>query len=309
MAEFKHVPVLLQQCLDGLDIKPDGCYMDGTVGGAGHSSHIAKALGPQGSLYCFDKDPQAIAAATERLAEFSNVNILRGDFRDAQSLLGGRTDFLDGALLDLGVSSHQLDSAERGFSYNKEGALDMRMADNGTTAADIVNTASFEQLCRILRDYGEENYAPRIADKIIAAREETPIETTLQLSEIVASALPASVRRKEKHPARKTFQALRIAVNDEMGALREGMESIFSMLKPGGRFCIITFHSIEDRIVKQYFASLQQGCTCPPEFPVCVCGGKPKAKAISKKPIAADEAECTENRRARSAKLRVIEKL
>jgi len=309
MAEFKHIPVLLSQCIEGLDIKPNGCYMDGTVGGAGHSSHIAAALSDSGMLYCFDKDPRAIAAATERLSGFSNVRIIRGDFRDAQSLLGGCTEMLDGALLDLGVSSHQLDSAERGFSYNKEGALDMRMSDSGTTAADIVNTASFEQLCRILRDYGEESYAPRIADKIIAAREAAPIETTLQLSDLVASALPASVRRKEKHPARKTFQALRIAVNDEMGALREGLESIFAMLKPGGRFCIITFHSIEDRIVKQYFASLQQGCTCPPEFPVCVCGGKPKAKAISKKPIVADAAECEENRRSRSAKLRVIEKL
>ena len=306
---FEHEPVLLWQCIENLNIRPDGVYMDGTAGGAGHSSRIAQRLTEGGRLYSVDKDEDAIRTATARLAQYSCAEVLRGDYKDAKMLLADKTDHLDGALLDLGVSSFQLDCAERGFSYNREGALDMRMADNGTTAADIVNTASFEQLCRILRDYGEESYAPRIADKIIAAREEAPIETTLQLSEIVASALPASVRRKEKHPARKTFQALRIAVNDEMGALREGMESIFSMLKPGGRFCIITFHSIEDRIVKQYFASLQQGCTCPPEFPVCVCGGQPKAKAISKKPIAADEAECAENRRARSAKLRVIEKL
>ena len=309
MAEFEHVPVLLDQTIEGLNIKKDGIYLDGTVGGAGHSSEIASRLSESGRLFCLDKDPEAIAAAGERLKNFGNVSIIQADFRDALQVLTEYSGRIDGALLDLGVSSHQLDTPERGFSYSHEGALDMRMSDSGQTAADIVNTASFEELCRILRDYGEERYAAQIADKIIRARQDQWIDSTIQLSEIIASALPPAVRRKEKHPARKSFQAIRIAVNDEMNALEEGLEGIFELLAPGGRFCVITFHSIEDRIVKQFFNKKMTGCTCPPEFPVCVCGGKPKARSVTRKPVTADESELDENRRSRSAKLRIIEKI
>ncbi|MBR2999546.1 MAG: 16S rRNA (cytosine(1402)-N(4))-methyltransferase RsmH [Oscillospiraceae bacterium] len=309
MAEFEHIPVLLNEVIDGLNIHPDGIYMDGTVGGGGHSFEIASRLSAEGRLFCFDKDPEAIEAAGQRLSSFPNVKIIRSDFRDAGMALEDWKGKVNGALLDLGVSSHQLDVAERGFSYAKEGELDMRMSDSGMTAADAVNTLSFEELCRILRDYGDENFAPQIANRIIKRREVQPFETTTDLSDVVVSAFPPAVRRKEKHPAKKTFQALRIYVNDEMGALEEGLGAIFDLLAPGGRFCVITFHSIEDRLVKQYFAKLQQGCTCPPEFPVCVCGNKEKAKAVTRKPIIAGETEMETNRRARSAKLRIIEKL
>ncbi len=309
MAEFEHIPVLLNEVIDGLNIHPDGVYMDGTVGGGGHSFEIASRLSAEGRLFCFDKDPEAIEAAGQRLSPFPNVKIIRSDFRDAGMALEDWKGKVNGALLDLGVSSHQLDVAERGFSYAKEGELDMRMSDSGMTAADAVNTLSFEELCRILRDYGDENFAPQIANRIIKRREVQPFETTTDLSDVVVSAFPPAVRRKEKHPAKKTFQALRIYVNDEMGALEEGLGAIFDLLAPGGRFCVITFHSIEDRLVKQYFAKLQQGCTCPPEFPVCVCGNKEKAKAVTRKPIIAGETEMETNRRARSAKLRIIEKL
>ena len=309
MAEFEHIPVLLNEVIDGLNIHPDGIYMDGTVGGGGHSFEIASRLSAEGRLFCFDKDPEAIEAAGQRLSPFPNVKIIRSDFRDAGMALEDWKGKVNGALLDLGVSSHQLDVAERGFSYAKEGELDMRMSDSGMTAADAVNTLPFEELCRILRDYGDENFAPQIANRIIKRREVQPFETTTDLSDVVVSAFPPAVRRKEKHPAKKTFQALRIYVNDEMGALEEGLGAIFDLLAPGGRFCVITFHSIEDRLVKQYFAKLQQGCTCPPEFPVCVCGNKEKAKAVTRKPIIAGEAEMETNRRARSAKLRIIEKL
>ena len=309
MAEFEHIPVLLNEVIDGLNIHPDGIYIDGTVGGGGHSFEIASRLSAEGRLFCFDKDPEAIEAAGQRLSPFPNVKIIRSDFRDAGMALEDWKGKVNGALLDLGVSSHQLDVAERGFSYAKEGELDMRMSDSGMTAADAVNTLSFEELCRILRDYGDENFAPQIANRIIKRREVQPFETTTDLSDVVVSAFPPAVRRKEKHPAKKTFQALRIYVNDEMGALEEGLGAIFDLLAPGGRFCVITFHSIEDRLVKQYFAKLQQGCTCPPEFPVCVCGNKEKAKAVTRKPITAGETEMETNRRARSAKLRIIEKL
>jgi len=309
MAEFEHIPVLLNEVIDGLNIHPDGVYMDGTVGGGGHSFEIASRLSAEGRLFCFDKDPEAIEAAGQRLSPFPNVKIIRSDFRDAGMALEDWKGKVNGALLDLGVSSHQLDVAERGFSYAKEGELDMRMSDSGMTAADAVNTRSFEELCRILRDYGDENFAPQIANRIIKRREMQPFETTTDLSDVVVSAFPPAVRRKEKHPAKKTFQALRIYVNDEMGALEEGLGAIFDLLASGGRFCVITFHSIEDRLVKQYFAKLQQGCTCPPEFPVCVCGNKEKAKAVTRKPIIAGETEMEANRRARSANLRIIEKL
>ncbi len=306
--EFRHTPVLLDECLDGLSVRPDGLYLDGTAGGAGHSREIARRL-TTGRLFSLDKDADAVAAATARLAPYPCAQVIRADFKDVGALFADRAGQFDGALLDLGVSSFQLDCAARGFSYNKEGLLDMRMSRAGQTAADLVNTLSWQELADILRQYGEEPHAALIAKKIVAARETGEITTTTRLSEIVASALPAAARRREKHPARRTFQALRIAVNDELDTLREGLEAIFALLAPGGRFCVITFHSLEDRIVKQYFAGLQQGCTCPPDFPVCVCGKTPRARAVTRKPLVAGEEECARNRRARSAKLRVIEKL
>ncbi len=308
MINFEHKPVLLDECIEGLNIKPDGIYLDGTAGGAGHSSEIAKRL-VNGELYSFDKDPEAIEIATERLKNFVCAKVIEGDFRDAKSLLDNRTYFLDGVLLDLGVSSHQLDDETRGFSYSQGGELDMRMSKRGRSAADIVNEADEYELMKILREYGEEPNSGFIARKIIAKRNEAPILTTTELSDIVVSALPAAVRRKEKHPARRTFQALRIAVNDELDALEDGLEDLFEMLKPGGRLCVITFHSLEDRIVKRFFAHKAKGCTCPPDFPVCVCGKTPQAKQITRKPIVADEHELESNRRSRSAKLRIAEKV
>lgn len=305
---FSHIPVLLDACIQGLCIKPNGWYLDGTAGGGGHAEEIAKRL-LQGKLYCTDKDAEAVEAASGRLAPFPNAQVAQGDYKDAGHIFDLPAYSLDGALLDLGVSSYQLDNAQRGFSYNKDGALDMRMDNQGPTASDLVNTLEWQQLADILRQYGEEPYAAAIAKKIATKRQEQPITSTLQLTEIVVSALPASVRRKDKNPARRTFQALRIAVNNELDGLREGLENIFELLKPGGRFCVITFHSLEDRIVKQYFVSLQKGCTCPPDFPICVCGNEPLAASVTKKPITATEKETQENRRARSAKLRIIEKL
>lgn len=306
--EFNHVPVLLQECLDGLNIKPDGIYLDGTAGGGGHSSEIARRL-TTGHLYSLDQDPDAIAAAGARLAGLP-ATLIQTNFRDAKQVLTERgIPPLNGALLDLGVSSHQLDDAERGFSYRADAPLDMRMSQSGQTAADLVAVLSREELARILRDYGEEPYAWQIAGRIVKEREQKPILTTLQLAELVASAVPPAERRKSKNPARRTFQALRIAVNSELDALNEGMDGIFDCLAPGGRFCIITFHSLEDRLVKNKFRRWATACTCPPEYPVCLCGGKPKAKLITRKPIEADSTELESNRRSRSAKLRVLEKL
>ena len=306
--EFNHVPVLLQECLDGLNIKPDGIYLDGTAGGGGHSSEIARRL-TTGHLYSLDQDPDAIAAAGARLAGLP-ATLIQTNFRDAKQVLTEHgIPPLNGALLDLGVSSHQLDDAERGFSYRADAPLDMRMSQSGSTAADLVNTLSREELTRILREYGEEPFAWAIAGKIEAAREKAPIQTTLELAQIVASAVPPAIRRRDKNPARRSFQALRIAVNGELDALNEGLDGIFDCLAPGGRFAIITFHSLEDRVVKNRFRQWATACTCPPEFPVCVCGGKAKAKLITRKPIEADAQELEENRRSRSAKLRVVEKL
>ena len=306
--EFNHVPVLLQECLDGLNIKPDGIYLDGTAGGGGHSSEIARRL-TTGHLYSLDQDPDAIAAAGARLAGLP-ATLIQTNFRDAKQVLTERgIPPLNGALLDLGVSSHQLDDAERGFSYRADAPLDMRMSQSGPTAADLVNTLSREELTRILREYGEEPFAWAIAGKIEAAREMAPIQTTLELAQIVASAVPPAIRRRDKNPARRSFQALRIAVNGELDALNEGLDGIFDCLAPGGRFAIITFHSLEDRVVKNRFRQWATACTCPPEFPVCVCGGKAKAKLITRKPIEANAQELEENRRSRSAKLRVVEKL
>lgn len=307
--DFSHIPVLLQECLDGLAIQPDGLYLDGTAGGAGHSGEIARRL-TTGHLYSLDQDPDAIAVATERLAGLP-ATVLQSNFRNARAALAGVgiTGGLNGALLDLGVSSHQLDDAERGFSYRADAPLDMRMSQSGPTAADFVNTKSREEIAKTLREFGEEPYAWQIAGRIVARREEQPFETTLQLADAVASALPPAVRRKDKNPSRRTFQAIRIAVNGELDALSEGLDEIFDLLAPGGRFCIITFHSLEDRVVKQRFRQWATACTCPPELPVCVCGGKAKAKLITRKPIEATGDELASNRRSRSAKLRVIEKL
>ena len=306
--EFQHISVLLQPCLDGLAIDPAGTYLDGTAGGAGHSREIAGRL-TTGRLIALDQDPDAVAIAAERLKGLP-ARVVRANFRDAAKVLA-ELDIpaINGALLDLGVSSHQLDEADRGFSYHADAPLDMRMSQSGPTAADLVNSLSREELTRILRDYGEEPYAWQIAGKIVAVREQQPIETTLQLAELVAAAVPPAERRKHKNPARRTFQAIRIAVNSELDALNEGLDAIFDCLAPGGRFCVITFHSLEDRLVKNKFRRWAQRCTCPPEQPVCTCGGVPKAKLITRKPIEADAAEQAANRRSRSAKLRVLEKI
>lgn len=306
--EFSHIPILLDECLQGLAIRPEGVYLDGTAGGAGHAREIAKRL-CGGWLYAMDQDPDAVAAATERLAGLP-ATVVKGNFRHAKELLAAqRVTRLDGALLDLGVSSHQLDDRERGFSYLGDAPLDMRMSQSGPTAADLVNTLERDELARILKEYGEEPYAWQVAGKIVAARQQAPLETTGQLAAAVAAAMPPAVRRKDKNPARRSFQAIRIAVNGELDALSEGLDAIFDLLAPGGRFCILTFHSLEDRLVKQRFRKWCTACTCPPEFPVCVCGGVAKAKQITHKPLQADEREQQQNRRSRSAKLRVIEKL
>lgn len=308
MLEFSHVPVLLEQCIEGLAIDPAGTYLDGTAGGAGHSREIAKRL-TTGRLISLDQDPDAIQTATERLQGLP-AQVVQVNFRQAkQALAQLGIQQINGALLDLGVSSHQLDDGDRGFSYHMDAPLDMRMSQSGQTAADLVAALSREELARILRDYGEEPYAWQIAGRIVKEREQKPILTTLQLAELVASAVPPAERRKSKNPARRTFQALRIAVNSELDALNEGMDGIFDCLAPGGRFCIITFHSLEDRLVKNKFRRWATACTCPPEYPVCLCGGKPKAKLITRKPIGADSTELESNRRSRSAKLRVLEKL
>lgn len=308
MQEFSHVPVLLGPCIEGLAIDPAGTYLDGTAGGAGHSAEIAKRL-TIGRLIALDQDPDAVAAATERLKGLP-AQVVRANFRTTAAVLEQLgIPQLNGALLDLGVSSHQLDDAERGFSYHADAPLDMRMSQSGPTAADLVNTRDREELARILREYGEEPHAWQIAGKLVAAREQTPITTTGQLAELIASALPPAERRKHKNPARRSFQAIRIAVNGELDALNEGLDAIFAHLAPGGRLCVITFHSLEDRLVKNKFRRWAQGCTCPPELPVCVCGGHPQAKLITRKPIIADESEQSQNRRSRSAKLRVLEKM
>lgn len=305
---FSHFSVMLDECINGLDIKPNGIYIDGTCGGAGHSKEIAKRLTEGGMLIGIDRDPDAVAAASERLAPY-NAKVLKGNFSDMKALAAGeRISEVDGILLDLGVSSHQLDTLERGFSYHGDAPLDMRMSQEGISAKDIVNTYSYEELSRILWEYGEEKFSRRIADNIVKQRENAPIETTGQLADIVCSSYPAKFRR-EKNPCKKTFQAIRIAVNCELDELNRALDDGFDMLKIGGRFCIITFHSLEDRIVKQRFASFCTGCTCPPDFPQCVCGKKPRGKLVNRKPIEASEEELAVNNRSHSAKLRIIEKI
>ncbi len=306
---FSHQPVLFTETIDSLDIRPDGFYIDGTAGGGGHSEAILKRL-TTGHLLSIDQDPDAIAACTARLSKYPGSLIRRGNFSQMKELASdcGFTQ-ADGILMDIGVSSHQLDTPERGFSYHTDAPLDMRMSQEGPTAADLVNTLSWQQIAEIISRYGEDKSAARIAKAIVAARETAPIETTLQLADIIREAVPAAVRREPGHPARKTFQALRIAVNGELDRLSEGLDAAFSMLRPGGRLAIITFHSLEDRMVKRRMNDWCTGCTCPPDFPVCVCGKKPRAQLVYKKGLAPSPEELEENPRARSARLRVCIKL
>ena len=311
MSDFYHVSVLLEECIEGLDIKPDGIYVDGTLGGAGHSSQIAKRL-TTGRLIGIDRDPVALKAAGERLAPYADrVTLVHSNFCEiAQVLSDLGIDGVDGILLDLGVSSPQLDDGSRGFSYMADAPLDMRMNnEDALSAYEVVNHWSQDELKRILYDYGEERYAPRIAGAICARREEKPIETTLELVDIIRSAMPAAALREKQHPAKRSFQAIRIAVNDELGSVEKVMRDAIPCLNPEGRLAIITFHSLEDRIVKNGMATASKGCTCPPNFPVCVCGKKPQVKLVTRKPIVSGDEELERNPRARSAKLRVCEKL
>ena len=311
MSEFHHVSVLLDECIEGLNIRPDGIYVDGTLGGAGHSSQIAKRL-TTGRLIGIDRDPVALKAASQRLEPYMDrVTLVHSNFCEIASVLKELDiDGVDGILLDLGVSSPQLDDGARGFSYMADAPLDMRMNnEDALTAHTVVNTWPQEELKRILYDYGEERYAPQIAAAICRRREEKPIETTLELVDVIRSAMPAAALREKQHPAKRSFQAIRIAVNDELGSVEKVMRDAIPCLNRGGRLAIITFHSLEDRIVKTGMVNASKGCTCPPNFPVCVCGKKPQVKLISKKPIVSGEEELERNPRARSAKLRICEKL
>lgn len=311
MSEFHHVSVLLEECLEGLDIKPDGIYVDGTLGGAGHSSRIAQKL-TTGRLIGIDRDPVALKAAGQRLKPYEDrVTLVHANFCEMAKVLKDlEISGVDGILLDLGVSSPQLDDGQRGFSYMVDAPLDMRM--NGEDALDagiVVNTWPQEELRRILYVYGEERYAPQIASAICRRREEKTIGTTLELVDIIRSAMPTAALREKQHPAKRSFQAIRIAVNDELGAVEKVMDDAIPLLNPGGRLAVISFHSLEDRIVKTAMTAAAKGCTCPPSFPVCVCGKKPEVKLVSRKPIVAGNAELEANPRSRSAKLRVCEKL
>ncbi len=309
MSNFSHISVLLNETVDGLNVKPNGVYVDGTTGGGGHSSVVLSKLSNEGKLYCFDRDPDAIETCKEKFKDNQNVVLINNKYSTLKvelEKLG--VSKIDGLMLDLGVSSHQLDTRERGFSYHSDAPLDMRMSQSGTTAADIVNSYSAKELANIFFIYADEKFSFKIADEIVKRREQKPITSTCELSDIVSECYPNKFKRNG-HPARKVFQALRIAVNDEMGEVEKGIEDAFSMLNPGGRLSVITFHSIEDRLVKQKFLSFTKGCTCPPDFPVCVCGNKPKAKLINKKPIVATDVELEHNARSRSAKLRILEKI
>lgn len=307
--EFSHRPVLLDECIDALAIREDGVYVDGTAGGGGHSQEIVRRL-TTGRLIAIDQDPDAILAAGARLSPYPQATLVRSNFsRMAQVLEELDICKVDGVLLDIGVSSHQLDTPERGFSYHADAPLDMRMSQEGPSAKDLVNGLPERELLRILFEYGEERYARGIARAIVRRREERPIETTGELVDAIKSGMPAAAKREQGHPARRTFQALRIEVNGELDRLKEGLAAAFSSLKVGGRLAVITFHSLEDRIVKRQYAAWCKGCTCPPDFPVCVCGKTPQGKLHTRKPIEAGEQELKENPRSRSAKLRVIEKI
>lgn len=309
--EFSHKSVLLDECLDGLNIRPDGVYLDGTLGGAGHSSEIVKRL-TTGRLIGVDRDTVALKAASERLSPYMDrVTLVHDNFQNVAAVLDSLgLDRIDGMLFDLGVSSPQLDDAERGFSYMADAPLDMRMNREDTLSAyDVVNGWDRAELKRILYEYGEERYAPQIAAAIERRRTVRPITSTLELAEIIKSTMPPQALREKQHPAKRSFQAIRIAVNDELTAVSRMMEAAIPRLKPGGRIAVITFHSLEDRIVKSAMQQAAKGCTCPPEFPICVCGKKPQIRLVTKKPIISGETELKENPRARSAKLRIAEKL
>lgn len=305
--DFKHLPVLFNETISALNVKSNGIYLDGTAGGAGHSTAIAKQL-KDGVLIALDRDPDAIKVASERLKDYP-AKVVKSNFKDMDKVLNDLgIEKVDGILLDLGVSSFQLDEASRGFSYLKEAPLDMRMSKEGFSAYDLIKEASLDELTKIFRDYGEEKFAYRIANKITEARNKEDIKTTTQLAEIIASAVPAAARR-DGHPARKCFQALRIAVNDELGSLIEVLEKAFSLLNKDGVLAIITFHSLEDRIVKLKFKEFTTGCTCPKDLPVCVCGKTPEGELVTRKAVTATEEELKENHRSRSAKLRAIKKI
>lgn len=308
--EFKHVSVLLSECIEGLAIKPEGIYCDGTAGGAGHSREIAKRLDAKkgGRLIAIDRDPDAVKVAAQRL-EGLPAQVVKGNYSQIDEILDGLgITGVDGVLLDLGVSSFQLDNPDRGFSYHTDAALDMRMSREGMSAKDVVNTYSAQQLSKIIFEYGEEKFARSIAAGIVKAREQKPIETTLELADVIKNSVPQKARR-DKNPCKKTFQAIRIEVNSELEHLSIALDKAFDCLNIGGRLCIISFHSLEDRLVKQRFKTFCTGCTCPPDFPVCVCGKTPRGKLITRKPIEADSKELEENNRSHSAKLRIIEKI
>ncbi len=309
--DHTHKPVLLKECLDGLDIRPDGIYVDGTLGRAGHSLEIVKGL-TTGRLIAIDRDKAALDAAPARLAgHMDKVTLVRGNFGDLTAILASLgVDGVDGMLFDLGVSSPQLDDGSRGFSYLQDAPLDMRMDQSAPlTAREVVNGWSQEELRRILWQYGEERYSGPIAGAIARRREQAPIETTGELAELIRQAMPAKARREKQHPAKRSFQAVRIAVNDELGEVERLLEGALDALNAGGRLAVISFHSLEDRLVKTAYAAWAKGCTCPPDFPVCVCGKKPRARLVGKRPITASAGELEENPRARSAKLRIAEKL
>ncbi len=306
--EFNHISVLLRESVEALNIKPDGVYVDCTAGGGGHSNEILSHLNENGKMYLFDRDPDAIKVLTERFKGDSRVNIIHDNYSNIKVALGALgVDSVDGIVADLGVSSFQLDTAERGFSFHNDALLDMRMSKQGLSAKDVVNTYSENELCRVITDYGEEKFAKKIASNIVKAREKKEIETTFELSDIISASIPAKFKR-DGHPARKTFQAIRIEVNNELGGLREVLPDMFELLNPGGVLAIITFHSLEDKIVKDYFATLKKGCTCPKDFPVCVCGNTPKA-IVKSGGVKAGQNEVNQNKRSRSAKLRTALKL
>lgn len=305
--EFSHKPVLLGETIEVLRINPCGIYVDGTAGGGGHSEQIANRL-TSGRLICIDQDPDAIEAVTRRLGGRMNVRIVRSNYSEIKGVLAAEgIPTVNGVLLDIGVSSHQLDTAERGFSYRSDAPLDMRMSKEGETAADLVNGKSAEELTAIFFEYGEEKFSRRIAERIVREREQQPIRTTLHLANVISAAVPAAARR-DGHPARKVFQALRIAVNHELDRLSDGLDAAFDVLAPGGVLAVITFHSLEDRIVKQRFSGFCKGCVCPPDFPVCVCGRTPRGKLITRRAVESSPEEQNENPRCRSAKLRAVEK-
>lgn len=311
MSEFSHVPVLLHETVNALQVKAGGIYVDGTLGGGGHSSYLLKKMGTNGILVGIDQDSEAIEAAKKRISDIYDVFYINRNFSDIKQILATcHIEQIDGAMLDLGVSSYQLDEADRGFSYRFDAPLDMRMnRGNSLTAFDVVNTYSEEQLAKVIGTYGEERYAKKIARVIVQRRQERPIATTYELVEVIRSAMGTKAYSMDKHPAKRTFQAIRIEVNGELDVLQTALTDFFDCLKPGGRLAVITFHSLEDRMVKQNFQNLCQGCTCPPSFPVCVCGKKPAGRLVWKKAVTAGQEELARNPRAKSAKLRVIEKL